>query len=106
MKNKRLSQLPYAQQLQVQKLAQINYERQDAALTVCKLACVALNDTEGLGYMRLCRFATHLEELCKEYYADREQMEDQLNRRLEQIGFEAKEGRLRCFKNDQGGFVK
>ena len=38
-----------------------------------------LNDTEGLGYLRLSRFAKHQHELTEEYYSDPEYMEEKLN---------------------------
>ena len=81
-------QLPYAQQLQKQKRAEIDAHREEAAQTALKLACVALNDTEGLGFHRLSRFAVHLMELVDEYYSDPELGESRLNRRLQQMGFE------------------
>ncbi len=86
-KKSRAAQLPYAVQLLLAKQKQIEDEREDAARTVMKLACVALNDTEGLGLIRLTRFAKRVGELVTEYYADPEQGEDQLRRRLESMGF-------------------
>ena len=52
-----------------------------------KTACVALNNTEGMGYSRLIRFAEELDKLIREYYNDPEVGEAHLNQRLEQIGF-------------------
>lgn len=89
MKRKtRVAATPYAVQLLAAKQKLIEDEREDAAKTVMKLACVALNDTEGLGLKRLARFAKRVGELVTEFYADREQGEDQLRRRLESMGFE------------------
>ena len=86
-RRQRLQGVPYAVQLQEQKRRLIEDNREDAARTVMKLACVALNDTEGLGLKRLARFAQRTMELVQEYYADAEQGEDQLRRRLESMGF-------------------
>lgn len=80
-------QLPYAQRLRMQKQAELQAHGEQTAQTALKLACVALNDTEGLGFHRLFRFAVHLMELVDEYYTDPELYEHQLNRRLEQMGF-------------------
>lgn len=89
MKKKKRSapQLPYAVELQMKKQAEIQAKSEYAAQTALKLAVVALNDTEGLGFYRISRFASHLMELVDEYYADPELGECQLNRRLEQMGF-------------------
>ena len=47
------SQIPYAKRLQMQKEATIYNHREDAARTAMKVACVALNDTMGMGFQRL-----------------------------------------------------
>lgn len=56
-KNKAGSDIPYALRLQMAKVAQVRDHRDDAARVALK---VALNDTEGLGYVRLSRFAKRL----------------------------------------------
>ena len=90
VKNRRSPQpqgLNYAQRLQMQKYQTIAQQRDDAAITALMLACVALNDTEHLGPVRIQRFAKRLNELTSEFYADRETGAIQLQRRLQQIGF-------------------
>lgn len=79
--------LNYAQRLQMQKYQTIAQQRDDAAITALMLACVALNDTEHLGPVRIQRFAKRLNELTSEFYADRETGAVHLHRRLQQIGF-------------------
>lgn len=51
------SNIPYAERLRVNKLANIAAHRDDAHLTELKIALVSLNESEGLGYVRLSRFA-------------------------------------------------
>lgn len=88
MKQKRKEpRLPYAVELQLRRQAEIQAEAERRAVTALKCGCVALNDTEGLGFARLTRFALHLKELIDEYYADPELGEMRLNRRCEQLGF-------------------
>lgn len=81
------SDIPYALRLQMQKHAEITAHREQAVLIAMQIACVALNDTEGLGYTRLCRFAKHAMELMNEYYDDKELNRERLTRRLQQLGF-------------------
>ena len=52
------------------------------------LSCVALNDTEHLGPVRIHRFADRLNELIKEFYGDREMGVIHLHSRLQQMGFQ------------------
>ena len=59
-----------------------------------KIATVALNDTEGLGYTRLCRFAKRQQQLTEEYYSDPEYMEIKLNQRLMSMGFLVENGHM------------
>lgn len=79
--------IPCAQRIQMQKTAEIKAHRDQAALIAMQCACVALNDTEGLGYVRLCRFARRVQELLDEYYSDMELNRERLNRRLTELGF-------------------
>ncbi|MGX8702058.1 hypothetical protein [Caproiciproducens sp.] len=80
--------LNYAQRMQMQRYQTIAQQRDDAAITALMLACVALNDTEHLGPVRIQRFAKRLNQLTSEFYADRETGTIQLQRRLQQIGFD------------------
>ena len=81
------SDIPYRDRLLLEKYRTVKEHRDDAARVAMKVACVALNNTEGLGYARLIRFADELEKLLAEYYDDPEVQEFKLNQRLEQIGF-------------------
>lgn len=51
------SDIPYRDRLLMDKLATVAEHRDHAALVAMKIATVALNDTEGMGYIRLSRFA-------------------------------------------------
>ncbi len=81
------SDIRYADRLLMKKYQTIAEHRNDAARTAMKLACVALNDTEGLGFKRLVKFAQHHQELVNEFYQDPEMGEAHLNHRLQQLGF-------------------
>jgi hypothetical protein len=81
------SDIPYKDRLLMRKHQEIAAHREDAARIALKIACVALNDTEGLGFIRINRFADRLHELLREYYADPDLEEVHLNTRLEQMGF-------------------
>jgi len=80
--------LTYAQRLQMQKFQTIAQQRDDAAMIALMLSCVALNDTEHLGPVRIHRFADRLNELIKEFYGDREMGVIHLHSRLQQMGFQ------------------
>ena len=96
------SDIPYKDRLLLEKYRTIEEHRNDAARVAMKVACVALNNTEGLGYARLIRFADELEKLLAEYYEDPEVQEEHLNERLEQIGFKI-EGKQMFGATDQDG---
>jgi hypothetical protein len=89
----------------MEKFATVAQHRDHAALTAMKIATVALNDTEGMGYQRLARFAKHQQELTEEYYSDPEYMEEKLNQRLEQMGFRVVNGRLFGAVDENGNTV-
>lgn len=88
------SDIPYKDRLLMDKFATVAEHRDHAALTAMKIATVALNDTEKMGYMRLARFAKRQQELTELYYAYPEYQEQKLNERLEQMGFKVVNGRL------------
>lgn len=96
------SDIPYKDRLLLEKYKTIKEHRDEAARVALKVACVALNNTEGLGYTRLIRFADELETLLAEYYEDPEVHEIKLNQRLEQIGFKV-EGKHMYGATDQNG---
>lgn len=88
------SDIPYADRLLMEKYNTVREHRNDAARTALKIGCVALNNTEKLGYTRLVRFAIEQQKLTEEYYADPEVQEVHLNDRLRQIGFVMKDGKM------------
>ena len=96
------SDIPYADRLLIQRYDNVAQHRNDAAATALKLACVALNESEGLGLQRLTRFARTLRLLINEYYSDIEVGEAHLNKRLEQLGFIVSEdGRIFIVKENE-----
>lgn len=99
------SDIPLKDRLLMNKFSSIAEHRDHAALTAMKIATVALNDTEGMGYMRLARFAKRQQALTEEYYSDPEYMEEKLNQRLEQLGFKVVNGRLFGAVDDEGNTV-
>lgn len=101
----RNTDIPYAQRLLMEKFTTIAQHRDHAALTALKLATVALNNSEGMGYYRLARFAKEQQKLTEEYYTDPEYMEVKLNQRLEQMGFRVVNGRLFGAVDDEGNTV-
>lgn len=86
--------IPYKDRLLMNKRQNIADHRNEAAMIALQVACVALNDTEGLGYFRLARFAKRLQELIAEYYEDTEVGAAHLKTRLEQLGFIVKDGHM------------
>lgn len=64
------SDIPYKDRLMVNRYANIAQHRDHSALVANKVGMVALNDTEGLGYLRLSRFAKRYHFLNEEYYKD------------------------------------
>lgn len=99
------SDIPYKDRLLMQKHQNIASHRYEAARVALQVACVALNDTEGLGYQRLSRFARRLQELIKEYYEDTEVGEVHLKTRLEQLGFIVENGHMFAVENRGGEIV-
>lgn len=100
------SDIPYAERLRMNKFRTIAEHRDDSAITALKVACVALNDTEGLGFDRLCRFALHLQDLMSAFYADPDTEEVKLNERLRKIGFYVDERGHLLVKRNQDGTVE
>lgn len=99
------SDIPLVQRKQMEKYATIKAHRDEAAAVALQVACVALNDTEGLGYQRLSRFARRLKVLIDEYYSDPEVGAVHLQRRLEQLGFVVRDGRMYAAENAETGEV-
>jgi hypothetical protein len=99
------SDIPYKDRLLMQKHQNIADHRNEAARIALQVACVALNDTEGLGYQRLTRFAKRLMELIAEYYEDTDVGDAHLKTRLEQLGFIVKDGHMLVVENTATGEV-
>lgn len=100
------SDIPYADRLLMEKHQKIADHRNEAARIALMVACVALNDTEGLGYMRLSRFAKHFHKQIQEYYSDTEVGEVHLKTRLEQMGFIVENGTMYAVQDENGNPVK
>ena len=96
------SDIPYKDRLLMDKYNSTAKHRDEAARVALCLACVALNNTEGLGLVRLTRFAQELQGLIKEYYDDTEVGEVHLAERLRQIGFVVKDGRIFAMQAEGG----
>lgn len=99
------SDIPYKDRLMVNRFATIAQHRDNSALIAMKIAMVALNDTEGLGYLRLSRFAKRQHCLTEEFYSDPEYQEAKLDERLRQLGFLVENGRIYCAEDDDGEIV-
>lgn len=99
------SDIPYLQRMQMEKYATIKGHRDEAAMIALQVACVALNDTEGLGYQRLSRFARRLKVLIDEYYQDPIMGAAHLKTRLEQLGFIVQDGRMYAAEDMNGEIV-
>lgn len=99
------SDIPLADRLLINKFATIAEHRDHAALTAMKIATLALNRTEGMGYLRLCRFAREQQKMTQEYYSDPEYYEVKLNKGLEQLGFKIVNGKLIGAVDEEGNTV-
>lgn len=99
------SDIPYKDRLMIGQYANIAQHRDHSALVANKVGMVALNDTEGLGYLRLSRFAKRYHFLNEEYYSDPEYQEAKLDERLKKLGFLVEEGRVFCAEDDEDNIV-
>lgn len=99
------SDIPLKDRLLMNKFATVAQHRDHAALIAMKIATVALNDTEGMGYLRLARFAKRQQALTEEYYTDPDYQEEKLNQRLVQLGFKVVNGRLFGAVDEDGNTV-
>ena len=99
--------IPYSQRMQIRRVQEIQQQRDDAATTALKIALVALNDTEKLGFTRLCRFAMRIRELNNAYQKDPELEGAHLNSRLEKIGFQIGEnGGVLAYEDPETGTLR
>ena len=99
------SDIPYKDRLMVHQFANIAQHRDHSALVANKIGMVSLNDTEGLGYLRLSRFAKRYHVLNEEFYKDPEYQEAKLDGRLRQLGFLVEDGRVCCAEDDEDNIV-
>lgn len=99
------SDIPYKDRLMVGQFANIAQHRDHSALVANKVGMVSLNDTEGLGYLRLSRFAKRYHFLNEEYYKDPEYQEAKLDQRLRQLGFLVENGKVLCAEDENGEIV-
>lgn len=100
------SDIPYAARLLMDKFNSIKEHRDDAARVALKCMCVALNDVEGIGLVRLVRVATRVHKLIDRYYSDPEVEGTHLNERLTQIGFKCDGDRMFAALDEDGEAVK
>lgn len=99
------SDIPYAERLRANKLANIANHRDDAHLVELKLSLVSLNQSEGLGYVRLSRFAKIQNENREKFYKDPEYESVKLDQAVRQLGFIVEDGRLICAVDEEGKIV-
>lgn len=99
------SDIPYKDRLMVGQFANIAQNRDHSALVANKIGMVSLNDTEGLGYLRLSRFAKRYHFLNEEYYKDPLYQEAKLDERLKKLGFLVEDGRVFCAEDDEDNIV-
>lgn len=99
------SDIPYKDRLMVGQFANIAQHRDHSALVANKIGMVSLNDTEGLGYLRLSRFAKRYHFLNEEYYKDPLYQEAKLDERLKKLGFLVEDGRVFCAEDDEDNIV-
>lgn len=64
------SDIPYAQRLAMQQRASINVNREHAARITLYCMSAAMNECEGIGYLRLIRFARRYRRYEDEFYQD------------------------------------
>lgn len=99
------SDVPYAERLKIQKLTHIAEHRDDAHLIELKLALVSLNETEGLGCVRLSRYAKRQQENREKFYEDPEYERVKLDQAVRQLGFLVEDGRLICILDEDGKVI-
>ena len=82
----RRSDVPYAQRLRAQQMANINAIRDKTAMVTMLSHAVALHELEGIGYKRLVRHTLVFRELIEEFYADMDVGMNHAQRRLASHG--------------------
>lgn len=95
--------IPYADRMLMEQYRTTAAQRDDAAAKALKLALIALNNSEGMGYVRLARFADAFRSVCDEYYSERMEVGDaHIDARLEQLGFLVRDGHVYVVEDDEG----
>ena len=102
---KQRSDIPFVKRMKQDRLATAVAHRDDAHLVELKLALVSLNETEGLGYVRLSRFAKQQQINRDRFYDDPEYERAKLDEAVRQLGFVVEEGRLVCAVDENGKIV-
>ena len=100
------SDIPYKDRLLMNQYTSVADHRDHAARTALKISTVSLNDTEGMGYIRLARFAKRQQALTEFYYTDPVYQEAKLDERMEAIGFEIVNGRILGATDEEGNPVQ
>lgn len=85
-----MSQIPYAQRIQMQQRHEIGWSREQSARIFMYCWSVAAHELKGKGYKSLVQFAARFREIDREFYAggDIEYSMDQARRRLHQMGID------------------
>lgn len=99
------SDIPFVKRMKQDRLETAVAHRDDAHLIELKLALVSLNETEGLGYVRLSRFAKRQQINREKFYDDPEYEREKLDAAVRQLGFLVEEGRLVCAVDEDGKIV-
>lgn len=99
------SDIPYAERLRRNKLADIAAHRDAAHLIELKPSLVSLNEIKGMGYVQLSRYAALQQKNREQYYSDPEYMSAKLDEAVRKLGFIVEDGRLICAVNDDGKIV-
>lgn len=99
------SDIPYAERLRMNKLANIANHRDDAHLVELKLSLVSLNQCKGMGCVQLARYAKLQNDNREKYYADPEYESVKLDQAVRQLGFIVEDGRLVCILDEDGKVI-
>ena len=106
VKRTKQSQVDYHTRIQIEKAATIAVEREAAAKQALKIACVALNESEGLGFTRLCRFALTMQGIISDLNADPERTMYHIDNRLRKMGFPIDGVSISAPQGEDGQFYK
>lgn len=98
-----MSQIPYAQRLQMQQRSHISWSREQGARIFMYAFAAAAHQIHGKGYVSLVRFANRFREIDKEFYGsgDIEYSMEDARRRLAQMGITIS-GNIAVAQNTEG----